>query len=280
MEGTDLAGETGAATIDLTEQEDGKTWKLASAQYLLPPSESSTTITVNIVKSGGTSSCTYNTGEQLGEGYKLNIEGTYTEAVGVTLAGTITGSVWKDEKTIAFEFDESGSSASEGEDEGSNEGNNDNGVVTGTIPSVGDSYNGCYVLSVSETDDVAGVLLLSPKSKVMWLNCKSVYGIFRNRLIWNLTWKRCCGESLFSYEITFLNLKRVCQNRLILTSIKYPKAFNYSSHHWTITLSRFPSEYPSIITLTIAAPLPMGVPVACSMIPEHSRPAPRLPLSQ
>ncbi|MBR2630915.1 MAG: hypothetical protein IKD25_05235 [Bacteroidaceae bacterium] len=92
----------------MAEQEDGKTWKLASARYLLPPSESSTTITVNIVKSGGTSSYTYNTGEQLGEGYKLNIEGTYTEAVGVTLAGTITGSVWKDEKTIAFEFDESG----------------------------------------------------------------------------------------------------------------------------------------------------------------------------
>ena len=68
MEGTDLAGETGAATIDLTEQEDGKTWKLEGAQYLLPPSESSTTITVNIVKSEGTSSYTYNTGEQLGEG--------------------------------------------------------------------------------------------------------------------------------------------------------------------------------------------------------------------
>ena len=167
MEGTDLAGETGAATIDLTEQEDGKTWKLASAQYLLPPSENSTTITVNIVKSGGTSSYTYNTGEQLGEGYKLNIEGTYTEAVGVTLAGTITGSVWKDEKTITFEFDESGSSASEGEDEGGDEGNNDNGVVTGTIPKVGDTYEGCYVVSVSESNGVADVLLLSPKSKVM-----------------------------------------------------------------------------------------------------------------
>lgn len=167
LEGTDLAGETGAATIDLTEQEDGKTWKLASAQYLLPPSESSTTITVNIVKSEGTSSYTYNTGEQLGEGYKLNIEGTYTEAVGVTLAGTITGSVWKDEKTITFEFDESGSSASEGEDEGGDEGNNDNSVVTGTIPEVGDSYNGCYVLSVSKNNGVADVLLISPTPKTM-----------------------------------------------------------------------------------------------------------------
>ncbi len=167
LEGTDLAGETGAVTIDLTEQEDGKTWKLASAQYLLPPSESSTTITVNIVKSGGTSSYTYNTGEQLGEGYKLNIEGTYTEAVGVTLAGTITGSVWKDEKTIAFEFDESGSSASEGEDEGGDEGNNDNGVITGTIPEVGDTYEGCYVVSVSESNGVADVLLLSPTQKTV-----------------------------------------------------------------------------------------------------------------
>lgn len=167
LEGTDLAGETGAATIDLTEQEDGKTWKLEGARYLLPPSESSTTITVNIVQSGGTSSYTYNTGEQLGEGYKLNIEGTYTEAVGVTLAGTITGSVWKDEKTITFEFDESGSSASEGEDEGSNEGNNDNGVVTGTIPEVGDTYEGCYVVSVSESNGVADVLLLSPTQKTV-----------------------------------------------------------------------------------------------------------------
>ena len=167
LEGTDLAGETGAATIDLTEQEDGKTWKLEGARYLLPPSESSTTITVNIVKSEGTSSYTYNTGEQLGEGYKLNIEGTYTEAVGVTLAGTITGSVWKDEKTIAFEFDESGSSASEGEDEGGDEGNNDNGVVTGTIPKVGDTYKGCYVVSVSESNGVADVLLLSPTQKTV-----------------------------------------------------------------------------------------------------------------
>lgn len=173
LKGTDLAGETGAATIDLTEQEDGKTWKLASAQYLLPPSESSTTITVNIVKSEGTSSYTYNTSEQLGEGYKLNIEGTYTEAVGVTLAGTITGSVWKDEKTITFEFDESGSSASKGEDEGGDEGagsgndNEDNSVVTGTIPSVGGSYNGCYVVSVSESNGVADVLLLSPTQKTV-----------------------------------------------------------------------------------------------------------------
>ena len=43
--------------------------------------------------------------------YKINIDGTYTEAVGVNLTGTITGATWLGERTISFEFDENDSNA-------------------------------------------------------------------------------------------------------------------------------------------------------------------------
>ena len=63
---------------------------------------------------GTTKTYTYSTSDQLEAGYKINIEGTYTEAVGVSLTGTITGATWLGERTIRFDFDENGSSASEG----------------------------------------------------------------------------------------------------------------------------------------------------------------------
>ena len=173
LNGTDFAGETGALTVALTKETGSRTWKLANSQYLLPPSDSPAAITVNVVKSEGTSSYTYNTAEQLEEGYKINIEGTYTEAIGVTLGGTITGSVWKGEKNISFEFNESGSTGVEDENTG-NEGGAGEGESTeeetpvkGDIPAVGSIYQSCYVLSVSKTDGTAEVLLLSPNPKVM-----------------------------------------------------------------------------------------------------------------
>jgi hypothetical protein len=173
LNGTDFAGETGALTVALTKETGSRTWKLANSQYLLPPSDSPAAITVNVVKSEGTSSYTYNTAEQLEEGYKINIEGTYTEAIGVTLGGTITGSAWKGEKNISFEFNESGSTGVEDENTG-NEGGAGEGESTeeetpviGDIPAVGSIYQGCYVISVNENNDVVDVLLLSPKSKSM-----------------------------------------------------------------------------------------------------------------
>lgn len=173
LNGTDFVGETGALTVALTKETGSRTWKLANSQYLLPPSDSPTAITVNVVKSEGTSSYTYNTAEQLEEGYKINIEGTYTEAIGVTLGGTITGSAWKGEKNISFEFNESGSTGVEDENTG-NEGGAGEGESTeeetpvkGDIPAVGSIYQSCYVLSVSKTDGTAEVLLLSPNPKVM-----------------------------------------------------------------------------------------------------------------
>ena len=88
------------------------------------------------------------------------IEGTYTEVVGVTLSGTITGAAWKGERTISFDFDESGSSSSDDSNEGN--GNEEGGGVS-ELPAVGTLYQGCYVLANNGTT----ATLLSPNEMVV-----------------------------------------------------------------------------------------------------------------
>lgn len=145
-------------TIALTRQDDNRTWKLeGEAIHLLPPSSQPASVSVNITTGGATKTYTYSCSDQLEAAYRINIEGTYTEAVGVTLTGTITGATWLGERTIRFEFDESGSSAVE-----NNNGGGDNNDNPNNIPAVGDTYQGCYVLAVNDADDYAEVTLLSP----------------------------------------------------------------------------------------------------------------------
>ena len=150
-----------SATIALNRQSDGRTWQNAASAYLLPPSDSPATITVKITTAAGTKSYTYSTADQLAAGYKINIDGTYTEAVGVSLTGTITGATWLGERTISFTFDENGSSTSDPSDpnEPSNPSN-----PSSDFPAVGDSYEGCYVLAVTVDDggESAELTLLSP----------------------------------------------------------------------------------------------------------------------
>ena len=156
----------GSTTIALTKQDDNRTWRLpspvgeGSGVRLLPPSSQPASISVNITIGGTTKTYTYSCSDQLEAGYKINIDGTYTEAVGVSLTGTITGATWLGERTISFEFDESGSSASEPE----TPGNPDNPETpTSDFPAVGDTYQGCYVLAVTEIDETSAELtLLSP----------------------------------------------------------------------------------------------------------------------
>ena len=161
--GTSYAAETGTATIALTKQEDGRTWKSTAEQFLLPPSSQPATIAVNITTSDGTKSYSYSSNEELEAGYKINIEGTYTEAVGVELTGTITGATWKGERTITFNFDESGATGSTTEEPTPSEPSSGDNTVTGNIPAVNTLYHGCFVLSVTEIDDnSAEVVLVSP----------------------------------------------------------------------------------------------------------------------
>ena len=130
--------------------------------YLLPPSSQPASVSVNVTIGGTTTTYTYSTSDQLEAGYKINIEGTYTEAVGVSLTGTITGATWLGERTITFTFDESGATA----------GNTDptpdptpTGAGSEWLPAAGTAYQSCTVLAATATgDDTADLLLLAPAS--------------------------------------------------------------------------------------------------------------------
>ena len=152
-----------SSTIALTKQEDGRTWQNTASVYLLPPSSQPASVSVNITIGGTTKTYTYSCSDQLEAGYKINIDGTYTEAVGVNLTGTITGATWLGERTISFEFDENGSSAANDGNGGDN-GNNDTPGNAEGFPAVGSTYQGCYVLKSIVADDgqSAELTLLSP----------------------------------------------------------------------------------------------------------------------
>ncbi len=151
--GCDYAGADGTYLLNLEKQSDGRTWQSTETAYLLPPPSLPASITVRITTPSGTRSYTYSTSNELEAGYIISIDGTYTEAVGVTLSGTITGATWKGERTISFDFDESGSSSSGTIDEDDEEG----GDVS-ELPAIGTLYQGCYVLANNGTT----ATLLSP----------------------------------------------------------------------------------------------------------------------
>ena len=176
--GGTYSGTNGNNTITLTKQADGRTWKSSANAYFLPPSDSPASISVNITIGGTTKSYTYSTSDELEAGYKINIEGTYTEAVGVNLTGTITGATWKGERTITFNFDENGTTGSD--DNNDNSDNNDNNNSgsnndnSDNIPTVGSIYQTCYVLSVTDNGDNADVTLVSPNEVTMGRNYATV----------------------------------------------------------------------------------------------------------
>ena len=153
----------GSQTIALTRQDDNRTWTLeGEAIHLLPPSNQPASVSVNITTGGATKTYTYSCSDQLEAGYKINIDGTYTEAVGVALTGTITGATWLGERTISFEFDENGSNGVNGDNGSDPSEPNQPNSPSSDFPTVGSTYQGCYVLAVNDADDYAEVTLLSP----------------------------------------------------------------------------------------------------------------------
>lgn len=165
--GGTYAGTSGSTTIALTRQSDNRTWILAGKTgehtdgvFLLPPSSQPASVSVNITIGGATKTYTYSTSDQLEAGYKINIDGTYTEAVGVALTGTITGATWLGERTISFTFDENGANGTNG----NNEPDPNNNTAATDYPAAGSTYQGCYVLAADVADDgqSAELTLLSP----------------------------------------------------------------------------------------------------------------------
>ena len=140
-------GEKGGATISLTKQDDGTTWKMTSENNYLLPSVNKPTITISI----DNTSFSYNCATEMTANHKINIEGTYkpatvTTPTEVTLTGTITGATWEEEKAIDFSF---------------GEGTNQQETPAASVPKVGEIYQGCYVLAV----DGNKVTLLSPSQE-------------------------------------------------------------------------------------------------------------------
>ena len=162
--GANYAGTTGSSTIALAKQSDGRTWKNTASAYLLPPGSQPASVSVNITIGGTTKTYTYSTSDQLEAGYKINIDGTYTEAVGVALTGTITGATWLGERTISFTFDENGANGTNG----NNEPDPNNNTAPTWLPAAGSTYQGCYVLAADVADDgqSAELTLLSPSETV------------------------------------------------------------------------------------------------------------------
>ncbi len=164
----------GSQTIALTRQDDNRTWTLeGEAIHLLPPSNQPASVSVNITIDGATKTYTYSCSDQLEAAYKIRIDGTYTEAVGASLTGTITSTTWLGERTISFEFDESNNSSASGDDDsgngnsgetGAGSGDNSGSTGSGDFPSAGATYKGCYVLAstVAEDGESAELTLLSP----------------------------------------------------------------------------------------------------------------------
>ena len=163
--GGSYSGTTGSQTIALTKQADNRTWTNDATAFVMPPSSQPASISVNITIGGTTKTYTYSCSDQLEAAYKINIDGTYTEAVGVNLTGTITGATWLGERTISFEFDENGSNGVNGDDPSEPTQPNS---PSSDIPSVGDTYQGCYVLAVTTIDaNSAELTLLSPNESTV-----------------------------------------------------------------------------------------------------------------
>ena len=134
------AEEAGPQEITLTEEENTKVWKNAEGMYLLPPTSGSATITVNMTDNENQiKSYSYTCSDELKANYKIKINGTYSERIGVELSGTITGAEWAGEEEITFDFDETGSEPIAPDDSNKDDGE-DNPTISETAPAVGSFY--------------------------------------------------------------------------------------------------------------------------------------------
>lgn len=142
-------------------------WELAPEQFVFP-SKGIPTITITFARDNNEATVyTYTADKALTANNKYNISGTYTEPLGVTLAGAIALQPWPTDPTpVNFDFDEqnasnnnTGSNTDSGTDDSSSQGGGD----SSNTPVAGQIYKGCYVVSVDESNHTA--VLLSPTER-------------------------------------------------------------------------------------------------------------------
>lgn len=146
LNGEYVVSSTAPCVITLTSQGSG-TWA-ATPQFITFPSKSKPVITITFTADGAEPrSYSYSSDEELLANHKYNLEGTYTEPLGVTITSTITAQAWDSNATgIAFDFDESNSTSS----------SSANDPTDG--PKAGDLYNDYYVVSVDASNRTAVLL--------------------------------------------------------------------------------------------------------------------------
>lgn len=145
LNGEYVASSTAPCVITLTSQGSG-TWA-ATPQLITFPSKSKPVITITFTAEGADPrSYSYTANEALEANHKFNLEGTYTEPLGVTINGTITAQAWESSATdITFDFDESNSGTSSTEE-------------PVDAPVAGELYNEYYVVSVDASNRTAVLL--------------------------------------------------------------------------------------------------------------------------
>ena len=98
LNGEYVTSSTAPCVITLTSQGSG-TWA-ATPQRITFPSKSELVITITFTSEGAEPrSYSYTAGGALEANHKFNLEGTYTEPLGVTITGTITAQAWESNAT-------------------------------------------------------------------------------------------------------------------------------------------------------------------------------------
>lgn len=153
-------GET-SATIDLTKQSDGTTWK-SNTIYVFPGTSSNTTLTISSTSDSGESSYTITYGSALVAGKPYHFKGTY-KSLEKTMSITcnIAANGWDEAIESSFDFGEGANGNQAPAVEGSE-------FKVASLPNIGDILNN-HLLIYVDAETNKGLLL----SKKQWTDLTS-----------------------------------------------------------------------------------------------------------
>lgn len=153
--GTYVATSPVVCSFNLVASSTTGLWELAPEQFVFP-SKGIPTITITFARDNNEANAyTYTADEALKANNKYNISGTYTEPLGVTLAGSIALQPWPADPTpVNFDFDEQNASNTGNTDPNSGSGTDD----SSDDPVSGQIYKGFYVVSVNPSNKTAVLL--------------------------------------------------------------------------------------------------------------------------
>lgn len=141
--------ETSNQRFVLTNAGNG-TWSNSTA-HMMFPSKGNPSVVVYFIRGENTKSYAYIASEPIEANHHFTVDGTYTEAQGVSLVGVISGVEWGEDRTITFDFDETNATSGDNN-------NNNNNSPSATEPVAGSTYDGYYVVSVDDTHRTAVLL--------------------------------------------------------------------------------------------------------------------------